>query len=102
MNEPARPRIEVVALRHDRRGPHAPRVVAKGRGETANRVLELARAHGIPVREDRDLLELLAALDVGDSIPTELFAAVAEVLAYLYRLNGDPSADESRPAPASA
>jgi flagellar biosynthesis protein len=96
MKELHRPRIEVVALRHDRQEPRPPRVVAKGRGETAQRVLELARKHGIPVREDRDLLELLAALDVGDSIPTELFAAVAEVLAYLYRLNGDTSAEEPR------
>jgi flagellar biosynthesis protein len=102
MKEHRRPRIEVVALRHERHGAEPPRVVAKGRGETAERVLELARKHAIPVRQDGDLLELLAALDVGDSIPTELFAAVAEVLAYLYRLNGDPSAAEPRSVPAGA
>ena len=90
MNLSAHQRIQVVALRHDPRAPSPPRVIAKGRGETAERVLELSRKHGIPVREDRDLLELLAALDVGVSIPTELFAAVAELLAYVWKLNCEP------------
>jgi flagellar biosynthesis protein len=92
MSAPKPPRIQVVALRHDASDPLPPRVVAKGRGETAERVLELAEKHAIPVREDRDLVELLAALDVGESIPSELFAAVAELLAYLYRLNGEGDA----------
>ncbi len=91
MKGETRPRTCVVALRHDENAARPPDVVAKGRGETAERILELARKHEIPVREDRDLLELLAALDVGEAIPTELFAAVAELLAYLWRLNQEPS-----------
>ena len=85
---PGRPMA--VALRHDRPSQAAPRVTAKGEGEVARRILELAARHDVPVREDRDLLELLAACDLGEEIPLELYHAVAELLAYLYRLNGEP------------
>lgn len=77
-----------VALRYDG-ARAAPEVVAKGRGETAQRILALAREHDVPVRTDPDLLELLAACEVGEEIPLELYAAVAELLAYLYRVNGE-------------
>ena len=77
-----------VALRHERGGEAAPRVAAKGSGELALRILALAREHDVPVREDPDLLELLAACDLGEEIPGELYRAVAELLALLYRLNG--------------
>ena len=80
---------KVVALRHDPERRAAPDVVAKGGGEVAERILEVARAHDVPVREDTDLLQLLALCDVGDEIPVELYQAVAELLAYLYRLNGE-------------
>jgi len=77
-----------VALRYEQAaGKSAPEVVAKGRGEVAQRILELARAHDVPVREDADLLELLAVCSLGDEIPSELYAAVAELLAYLFQLN---------------
>ena len=49
----------------------------------------LVREHGIPVREDEDLVELLSGLDLGEEIPAELYEVVAEVLSYLYRLNGE-------------
>ena len=79
----------VVALRYERAEEAAPRVAAQGAGEVGERILELAAEHGIPVREDRDLLELLAACDLGESLPIELYGAVAEVLAFLYRVNAD-------------
>jgi len=78
-----------VALRYDPAARPAPDVVAKGKGETAERILALAREHGIPVREDQDLLALLAACEVGEEIPLELYTVVAELLAYLYRVNGE-------------
>ncbi len=78
-----------VALRYDRSALPAPSVVAKGKGELARRILELARENDVPVREDADLLELLAACDLGQEIPFELYHAVAELLAYLQRLNGE-------------
>lgn len=78
-----------VALRYARRSESAPQVVATGRGEIAERILEFARAAGVPVREDKDLVELLAACDVGETIPVELFEAVARLLTALYRMNDE-------------
>jgi flagellar biosynthesis protein len=78
-----------VALKYKPEGDNAPEVAASGRGKLAERILELAFAHDVKVREDADLAELLIALDVGDEIPVEAFAAVAEILAYVYRANGE-------------
>lgn len=86
-SEPPRPRA--VALKHRLDGAAAPQVTAKGTGEVAQRILEIARKNGVPVREDRDLLELLARCDVGATIPVELFEVVARLLSHLYRLNRD-------------
>lgn len=76
-----------VALRYDEDREAAPRVLAKGRGAVAQKILEIAGQRNIPVREDPDLVEALAKLDVGSLIPTELYPAVAEVLAFIYRQN---------------
>ena len=62
--------------------------MAKGQGCLADRILELARQHGVPVQRDPDLLATLEPLDVNRLIPPELFQAVAIVLAALYRANG--------------
>jgi flagellar biosynthesis protein len=80
-------RQRAVALRYLRGEDGAPQVVAQGRGELAERILSLARQHGVPVHRDDDLAEVLLKLDLGDAIPPELYQAVAEVLAYLYRVN---------------
>lgn len=77
-----------VALRYLRGADDAPRVVARGRGSVADRILEIARRHGVPVHRDTDLAEVLVKLDLGDWVPPELYKAVAEVLAYLYKMNG--------------
>ena len=78
-----------IALRYDAKGGDiAPRVVASGQGEMAQRILALAREHDIPLREDAALAGALANLDVGASIPPELFRVVAEVLAFVYKMNG--------------
>ncbi|HVO14828.1 MAG TPA: EscU/YscU/HrcU family type III secretion system export apparatus switch protein [Alphaproteobacteria bacterium] len=77
-----------VALDYDAPKDAAPRVVAKGRGEVAQRIIDLARQNGIAVRQDADLAELLAALELDQEIPVEAFTAVAEILSYIYRANG--------------
>ncbi|MFN0242710.1 MAG: EscU/YscU/HrcU family type III secretion system export apparatus switch protein [Planctomycetota bacterium] len=82
-------RMRAVALRHQLGAEAAPQVTAKGDGEIAQRILDVARKNGVPVREDRDLLELLSRCDVGATIPGELFEVVARLLAHLYRLNRD-------------
>jgi len=76
-----------VALRYDRSKMDAPMVVAKGRGFLAERIKEIARAAGVPVLERKTLARALyESVEVGAIIPRELFRAVAEVLAYVYRL----------------
>lgn len=97
MTDPPRSDAAAVALKYDRGKDPAPRVAAAGRGAVAEQIIELAFAHGVAVREDADLAELLAELDVNSIIPLPAFAAVAEILAYLYRLNGTMPAGEHRP-----
>ena len=80
-----------VALRHAPGAGTAPTVVASGRGRIARRLVEIAAEHGVPVREDPDLAALLALVDVGDEIPAELYRAVAEVIAFVYRANSELS-----------
>jgi flagellar biosynthesis protein FlhB len=78
-----------VALRYERGVTAAPRVVAKGEGFIAERIMELARQHGIPVVERRPLARaLFKAVAIGQEIPRDLFYVVAEVLAYVYRMRG--------------
>lgn len=91
------PRIRrpgAVALRYRTEAPFldmAPRLVAKGQGRLADRILELAREHRIPIQQDPDLLAALEPLDLNQAIPPELFQAVAILMAALYRANADPS-----------
>jgi len=81
------PRTIAVAL-EEQPDQAAPKVVASGRGFVAEQILQVAFANGVKVREDADLVEILTAVDVDSEIPTEAFAAVAEILAYVYRANG--------------
>jgi flagellar biosynthesis protein len=83
---PSRPRA-AVALRYRREDDPAPRITAAGTGPVAERILELARAHDLPLREDPDLIETLAVLDLHALIPPELYDVIAEVLAWAYRAN---------------
>jgi len=83
----ARRRQIAVALHHDQRRPGLPRVVASGRGAVAEQILAAAFVAGVKVREDADLAEILAAVEVDSEIPLEALAAVAEILSYVYRAN---------------
>jgi flagellar biosynthesis protein len=80
---------KAVALDSDPRQAATPTVLASGSGAVARQILELAFAHGIKVREDADLVEILATLDVGDQIPVAALAAVAEILSHVYRWEQD-------------
>lgn len=82
-----RDETRAAALSYARGEAGAPRVVAKGRGFVAERILALARENGVPVHRDRDLVELLACCDLGDEIPAEVFGVVAELVAYAWRVN---------------
>jgi flagellar biosynthesis protein len=75
-----------VALHYDKSG--APRVVAKGRGSIGEKIIELAKAHDIPIEENEVLAGALSHVELGDEIPAELYKAVAEVLVFVLRLSG--------------
>ena len=77
---------KAAALKYERGKDRAPRLVAKGTGPIAEKIVELARENGVEILEDKELVEFLVALDVGQEIPPELYRAVAEVLAYVYRI----------------
>ncbi len=77
-----------VALRYDpAQGDAAPKVVAKGRGRTADQILALARKSGVPVRQDANLVQVLSRLNLDQEIPPEVYRAVAAILAFLHRVN---------------
>jgi flagellar biosynthesis protein len=75
-----------IALHYDRSG--APRVVAKGRGSIGEKIIEVAKAHDIPIEENELLAGALSNVELGDEIPAELYKAVAEVLIFVLRLSG--------------
>lgn len=76
-----------VALSYQPAQDQAPRVVAKGQGWLARSIVEIAEANGIEVREDSDLAQILAQVDVDSEIPLEAFTVVAEILSYIYQKN---------------
>ncbi len=78
---------EAVALIYDRLKDDAPRLAAKGKGYIAEQIIELAKLHKIEIRKDADLTHLLGKLDLDTIIPVEAYAAVAEILSYIYKAN---------------
>lgn len=79
---------KAAALHYDQTKHLVPRVVARGRGHIAEQIIALARENNVPLYEDRNLVNVLEALELEAEIPGELYQAVAEVLVFIYRLNG--------------
>jgi len=75
-----------IALQYDQNSNGAPRVVATGRGEIADKILLIAQQNKVPIREDPILAQALSMVDLDTEIPPELYAVVAEVLGWVYRL----------------
>lgn len=90
-------RAVAVALR-DAAASGRPRILASGYGAVAERILAIAFESDIKVREDADLAETLAALEIGREIPLEAFAAVAEILSYVYAVNERARGGTGQPA----
>ena len=86
MPKERRPR-RAAALRYDSETDESPRIVAAGKGLIADRIIAEARAAGVPVRDDAALAEAIAGLDLGTQVPESLYRAVAEALAWAYRLD---------------
>jgi flagellar biosynthesis protein len=76
---------KAVALRYD--GKSAPRVTAKGEGGVAQKIIETAQAHGVPLQKNDELTALLSKVRVNEEIPRSLYQAVAQILVFLYHVN---------------
>lgn len=77
-----------VALGYNKEKDNAPKVLAKGQDKIAQKIVEIAKNEGIEIHQDADLVEILKAVDIDAEIPVEAFAAVAEIISYIYKANG--------------
>jgi len=85
--EEKRRSAKAVALKYFPGKDRAPKVTAKGSGILAQKIIELAEKHGIPIKEDPALVEILAQLDFYQEIPPTVYIVVAEILAFVYSMN---------------
>ena len=76
-----------VALNYDTQANKAPKVIAKGEGLVAERIIELAKENDVPIREDADLVQVLSQVDLNKEIPPSVYKVVAELLAFVYKMN---------------
>ncbi|MFW6229786.1 MAG: EscU/YscU/HrcU family type III secretion system export apparatus switch protein [Halanaerobium sp.] len=81
------PKIKkTVALKYDQNTDRAPKIIASGRGSIAEQIIKKARKENIPIKEDKDVVQVLAELNIGDEIPEELYTVIAEILSFFYDL----------------
>jgi flagellar biosynthesis protein len=83
--------LKAVALSYDSSQQAAPKVTAKGSGLIANNIIQKAKQHQIPLQEDPSLVELLSQLKINETIPEQLYGAVAEVFAFIYHVDREHS-----------
>ncbi|WP_029521747.1 FlhB-like flagellar biosynthesis protein [Persephonella sp. KM09-Lau-8] len=76
---------KAVALKYERGKDNAPKVIAKGKGHIGEKIIQIAKEHNIPIKEDPVLVEALSQIEINQEIPPELYKAVAEILAFVYR-----------------
>ncbi len=89
---------KAVAIEYDKGSGEAPMVTASGKGALAEQILKIAFERGIKVREDAELVEILSLVEVDSPIPLEAFAAIAEILAYVYQANASAKQRSVRPS----
>ena len=87
MDDSEQPKKTAVAVQYESNANSAPRVVAKGSGFIAGQIIKAAAQHGIPIYQNSTLSSMLMAVELDKEIPPEMYQAVAEVLAYIYRLD---------------
>lgn len=93
---PTDQRKEAIALAYSQ-SDSAPRVVAKGRGLMAEQIIAKAKEHGVYVHESPEMVALLMQVDLDQHIPSELYLAVAELLAWLYKVERNTSPTAAKP-----
>ncbi len=77
-------RKKAAALSYEHHKDSAPKIIAKGSGSIAEKIIQIAKEHNIPIKEDVKLVEILSTLELYQEIPPELYRAVAEILAFIY------------------
>ncbi|MFY9142368.1 EscU/YscU/HrcU family type III secretion system export apparatus switch protein [Sulfuricurvum sp.] len=77
---------KAVAMRYDREKENAPRVIAKGKGASAENIIKIAELHNLPIHKDEDLVELLSKVEIDKEIPEKLYLAVVEVFSFIYKV----------------
>ncbi|MBP2628944.1 MAG: type secretion exporter [Firmicutes bacterium] len=82
-----KPKQQAIALSYHQVNNAAPKVVAKGAGFVAEKILATAKQHSIPIYQNKTLVSMLMAVELDREIPPELYQAVAEILAYIYRID---------------
>ncbi|WP_108669714.1 EscU/YscU/HrcU family type III secretion system export apparatus switch protein [Peribacillus acanthi] len=80
-------RKSAIALGYESSKDQAPKILAKGKGKVAENILEVAKENGVAIQEDPSLVELLGKLEINQTIPEELYQAVAEIFAFIYRVD---------------
>ncbi len=78
-----------IALKYERERGEAPRVVATGKDKIAEQIIAVAKEHGVEIRQDKPLADILSTLDIDSLIPFEAYASVAEILSFIYRKNAE-------------
>ncbi|HUH43027.1 MAG: EscU/YscU/HrcU family type III secretion system export apparatus switch protein [Sulfurimonas sp.] len=78
---------KAAALKYDTDKDAAPRVVAKGQGQSAENIIKIAELHNLPIRKDEDLIELLSKVELDKEVPAALYKAVAEVFSFIYKIS---------------
>jgi len=84
---------KAVALRYNTEKENAPKVVAKGQGNIAERIIKIAEENELPIKKDEDLVELLTKIEIDKEIPTNLYKAVAEVFSFIYNVTNKKRAE---------
>ena len=87
MHEQKKEIKQAIVIRYDHTKENAPRVTAKGKGYVAEHIIDIGKQHSIPLYQNKTLATMLMAIELDREIPPVLYAAVAEVLAYIYRLD---------------
>ncbi len=77
---------KAIALRYDRAKDGAPKVIAKGKGQSAENIIKIAELHHLPIKKDEDLIELLSKVELNKEVPEKLYRAVAEVFSFIYKV----------------
>ena len=80
---------KATALQYDRKKDNAPKIIAKGRGDIAQKIVDKAKEENIHIEDNSDLVDILLKLEIGDEIPPELYQVIAEILSFIYELENN-------------